>query len=177
MHQSDLFEPHALYASPTVQRDRFAALAPADLTDGERDSVIHLALRVLEPTVTYDAFTDPEATMRYFRLRFAREPHEVFACAYLDSRHRLIELVELFRGTIDGCSVHPRVVAQTALSLNCARVILAHNHPSGDPTPSAADVRITQRVKEALALFEIDVLDHIVVGREGAVSLAAQGRL
>jgi hypothetical protein len=62
MHQSDLFEPHAPYASPTVQRDRFAALAPADLTDGERDSVIHLALRVLEPTVTYDAFSDPEAT-------------------------------------------------------------------------------------------------------------------
>jgi DNA repair protein RadC len=177
MHQTNLLETVPTKAIVSDEDNRFARLAPPDLTAGEKDSLIQLALRVLEPAVHYGAFTDPEATKHFLRLRFAREPHEIFACAYLDTRNRLIELAELFRGTIDGCSVHPRVVAQRALLVNAGACILAHNHPSGIPTPSMADIRITQRIKEVLALFDIRVLDHIVVGREGAVSLAAQGQL
>ena len=177
MHQTNLLETVPTKAIVSDEDNRFARLAPPDLTAGEKDSLIQLALRVLEPAVHYDAFTDPESTKRFLRLRFANEPHEIFACAYLDTRNRLIELAELFRGTIDGCTVHPRVVAQQALLLNAGACILVHNHPSGDPTPSMADIRITQRIKDGLALFEIRVLDHIIVGREGAVSLAAEGRL
>ena len=177
-HQIPLFDDiDPLGPTTRDDRNRFATLAPTDLTDGEKDSLIALALRVLEPTVRYDAFTDAESTKRFLCLRFAREPNELFACAYLDTRHRLIELAELFRGTIDGCSVHPRVVAQHALSLGAGACILAHNHPSGDPTPSRADIRITERIREVLALFDIRVLDHIIVGRDGAVSLAAEGHL
>ena len=177
MHQSNLFEVERANATGSEANDRFATLAPTDLTHGEQDSLIRLALQVLEPTVRYDAFTDAESTKRYLQLRFARESHEVFACAYLDNRHRLIELAELFRGTIDGCTVHPRVVALRALTVNAAACIIAHNHPSGDPTPSRADIRITQRIREVLDLFDIRVLDHIVVGREGVVSLAEEGKL
>jgi DNA repair protein RadC len=177
MHQTDLFDVEGTIALRAQSKDRFAALAPADLSDGEKDSVIQLALRVLEPEVQYQVFTDVETTKRYLQLRFAREPNELFACAYLDTRHRLIELTELFHGTIDGCSVHPRVVAQRALALGASACIAAHNHPSGDPSPSAADIRITHRVREALDLLDIRLLDHIVVGREGVVSLAARGDL
>jgi len=176
MHQTDLFDVEGTIAPKAQSDDRFAALAPADLSDGEKDSIIQLALRVLEPAVRYQVFTDVETTKRYLQLRFAREPNELFACAYLDTRHRLIELAELFHGTIDGCSVHPRVVAQRALAVG-ASACIAHNHPSGDPTPSMADIRITHRIREALELLDIRLLDHIVVGREGVVSLAARGDL
>jgi DNA repair protein RadC len=177
MHQSDLFEPGAAYPADAEVTDRFARLAPTDLNDGEQDSVIQLALRVLEPKVSYDAFTDPETSLRYFRLRFAREPREIFICAFLDVRHRLIKVVELFQGTLDSCNVHPRVVAQTALMLNAAACLLVHNHPSGNPSPSRADVAITERIKDVLSLFDVRVLDHLIVGREGAVSLAREGKL
>ncbi len=177
MHQTNLFDAETTVATKADSDDRFATLAPTDLSDGEKDSVIQLALRVLEPTVQYQVFTDVESTKRYLQLRFAREPNELFACAYLDTHHRLIELAELFHGTIDGCSVHPRVVAQRALAIGASACIAAHNHPSGDPSPSGADIRITHRIREALDLFDIRLLDHIIVGREGVVSLAARGDL
>ncbi|MFE8033035.1 JAB domain-containing protein [Thiohalocapsa marina] len=161
----------------TKVANRFAALAAADLSDGEQDSVIQLALQVLEPRVSYTVMTDATASQQYFRLRLAREPREIFLCAFLDTRHRLIDLVELFQGTLDGCSVHPRVVAQEALRRNAAACLFVHNHPSGDPTPSAADLAITKRLREVLTLFDIRVLDHLVVGRDGAVSLAEEGRI
>lgn len=167
-------KPRSDNASPS---DRFATLAPTDLTDPERESLIALALRVLEPSRPYETFCDPEAVQRFCRLRFAQESRELFACAFLDNRHRLIELSVLFQGTIDGCSVHPRVVAETALAQRSAAVILIHNHPSGDPEPSQADRRITERLCKLLDLLEIRVLDHIVVGREGTVSFAARGLL
>ncbi|MFE8032995.1 JAB domain-containing protein [Thiohalocapsa marina] len=183
MRQSDLFQSDpaelgvldanaAKHAKPT---DRFAALEAADLSDGERDSVVQLALRVLEPRVSYTAMTDAKASQRYFRLRLAREPREIFLCAFLDTRHRIITLAELFQGTLDACSVHPRVVAQEALRHNAAACLFVHNHPSGDPTPSQADLAITRRLREVLMLFDIRVLDHLVVGRGGTVSLAEQG--
>ena len=103
--------------------------------------------------------------------------HEVFCCLYLDKRHRLIQFQELFRGTIDGASVHPREIVKLALQRNSAAVIIAHNHPSGIAEPSQADELITQRVKEALALVDIRLLDHIIVGDGASVSLAERGLL
>jgi hypothetical protein len=98
-------------------------------------------------------------------------------CLYLDKRHRLIQFEELFRGTIDGASVHPREIVKLALQRNSAAVIVAHNHPSGIAEPSQADELITQRVKEALALVDIRLLDHIIVGDGASVSLAERGLL
>jgi DNA repair protein RadC len=104
-------------------------------------------------------------------------PYEVFCCLYLDNRHRLIRFEELFRGTIDGATVHPREVLRQALAHNAAAIILAHNHPSGVAEPSQADEMITRRLKEALALVDIRVLDHLVIAGAEAVSLAEKGLL
>ena len=101
--------------------------------------------------------------------------HEQFCALFLDSQHRLIEFAELFRGTLDSASVYPREVAKEALHHNAAAVIFAHNHPSGIAEPSMADRKITKRLQEALGLFEIRVLDHIVVGSPGMVSFAEEG--
>ena len=105
------------------------------------------------------------------------QEREVFAAAMLDTRHRLIEYVELFFGTIDGAEVHPREVARCALRLNAAAVIVAHNHPSGEVTPSSADRAVTTRLKQALALLDIRLLDHVIVGGPESLSLARQGLL
>jgi DNA repair protein RadC len=121
--------------------------------------------------------TDPAATRKYLTARFRDMPYEVFACLYLDNRHRVIAFEELFRGTIDGASVHPREVVRSALSHNGAAVIFAHNHPSGVAEPSDADRRLTQRLKDALALVDIRVLDHFVVGDGEVVSFAERGWL
>jgi len=170
-------EPRSPASQQTAADDRFAPLTATDLSERERDSVIALALQVLEPTTAYVTLNDPEASLRYFRLRLAREPHEHFLCAFLDTRHRILEVRDLFQGTIDGCSVYPRVVAQMALSLNAAACLLVHNHPSGDPTPSCSDLAITKRLRECLDLFDIHLLDHLVVGREGGCSMAERGLL
>jgi DNA repair protein RadC len=122
--------------------------------------------------------TSPEATKDFIRLRLAEEPNEVFGCIFLDNRHRVVAVEELFFGTIDGASVHPRVVVQHALTAhNAAAVIFFHNHPSGVTDPSQADLRITQRLKEALALIDVRVLDHLIVSYEASTSLAERGLL
>jgi DNA repair protein RadC len=117
----------------------------------------------------------PKATRDFLMARLRDLEHEVFCCLYLDKRHRLIQFEELFRGTIDGASVHPREIVKLALQRNSAAVIVAHNHPSGVAEPSQADELITQRVKEALALVDIRLLDHIIVGDGVCVSLAERG--
>jgi DNA repair protein RadC len=104
-------------------------------------------------------------------------PHELFCCIYLDNRHRIISFEELFRGTIDGTSVYPREVVKQALSANAAAVILAHNHPSGVAEPSQADERITRRLKAALELVDIRLLDHLVIGDGVSTSLASRGMI
>jgi len=101
--------------------------------------------------------------------------HEMFCVLFLDKRHRLIEYVELFRGTIDGASVHPREVVKLALAKNAAALVLAHPHPSGVAEPSQADELITQRLKDALSLVDIRVLDHVIIAGGVAVSLAERG--
>lgn len=119
----------------------------------------------------------PEKVKRLIKLRLARSPHEIFAALWLDNKHRLLKFDELFRGTIDGASVHPRDVAAAALNNNAAAVIFAHNHPSGVTEPSQADLRITQRLRESLDLIDVKVLDHIVTGEGAGVSFAERGLL
>jgi DNA repair protein RadC len=120
---------------------------------------------------------NPRATREFLRARLRDRDHEVFCCLFLDNRHRVICFDEVFRGTIDGASVHPRDVVKLALSRNAAAVILAHNHPSGVAEPSHADELITGRLRDALALVDIRVLDHIVVGDGAEVSFAERGLL
>ena len=119
----------------------------------------------------------PKATRDYLSARLRHLEHEVFCCLYLDKRHRLMHCEELFRGTIDGASVHPREIVKLALQRNAAAVIVAHNHPSGIAEPSQADELITQRIKEALGLVDIRLLDHLIVGAGACVSLAERGLL
>ena len=122
------------------------------------------------------AFTSPKMVEDYLRVKLSYEDNEKFVALWLDGRHRLIAYEELFQGTIDGTSVYPRVVVQKAIAHNAAAVIVAHPHPSGVAEPSAADENITRRLKQALELVDIRLLDHIVVG-EQCVSLAARGLL
>jgi DNA repair protein RadC len=121
------------------------------------------------------ALADPQSAGRYFAQRLRGLPHEVFAALFLDTRHRVIAFEELFQGTLDGAEVHPREVVRRALGHNAAAVIVAHNHPSGNPEPSAADRAVTARLKQALALVDLRLLDHFVIGDGAPVSLAARG--
>jgi len=141
-------------------------------------AVLEMARRHLAETLPErDALTDPAATRRYLSARLRDRAHEVFACLFLDNRHRVIAFEELFRGTLDGASVYPREVVKAALKHNAAALILAHNHPSGVAEPSQADRRITQRLRDALALVDIRVLDHLVIGDGPATSFAERGLL
>jgi len=117
----------------------------------------------------------PEHTARFLQSQLRDYPYEVFAVLFLDNRHRVLAFEELFRGTIDGASVHPREVVRRALRHNAAAVILSHNHPSGVAEPSQADQQITSRLREALALVDVRVLDHLVVGDGDCCSLAERG--
>ena len=119
--------------------------------------------------------TDPAAAGRYFAQRLRHRPQEVFAVLFLDNRHRALAFEELSTGTVDSAEVHPREVLRQALAHNAAALIIGHNHPSGNPEPSAADRAITERLRQALALVDIRLLDHFVIGDGAPVSLAALG--
>lgn len=122
-----------------------------------------------------EVIRSPTDTAAFLQARMRHLPHELFCCLYLDNRHRVLRFDELFRGTIDGTSVYPREVVKEALAANAAAVILAHNHPSGVSEPSQADERITRRLKSALDLVDIRLLDHLVVGDGETTSLAQRG--
>ncbi len=160
----------------SLDREAFCAnKGMGDAKYAQLQAVIEMARRYLQERLQRgETFTSPETTSDYVRHRLRHYPYEVFACLFLDTRHRLIEFEEMFRGTIDGASVHTREIVRKALTHNAAAVILAHNHPSGNPEPSQADKRITERIREALSLIDVRVLDHIVVGDE-TVSMAARG--
>jgi DNA repair protein RadC len=132
---------------------------------------------LLERAAAGPVMSAPGQVRVYLERTLAIRPYEVFCILYLDNRHRLLAMQELFRGTIDGASVHPREVVREALAKNAAAVLLAHNHPSGVAEPSQADELITRRLREALSLVEIRVLDHFVVGCGVCRSLAEQGLL
>lgn len=141
-------------------------------------AVLEMGRRHLRETLARgDALSNPDDTRAYLTARLRGYAHEVFACLFLDNRHRTISFDELFHGTIDGASVHPREVVKRALHHNAAAVILAHNHPSGVAEPSLADELLTRRLKDALALVDIRVLDHLIIGDGQAVSFAERGLL
>ncbi|WP_372430270.1 DNA repair protein RadC [Vibrio alginolyticus] len=141
------------------------------------DKVLDAATEILATrALRGEQYCNPEATKTYLSCKLKHHEREVFAVMFLDNQHRLIAFEELFFGTIDSASVYPREVLKAALKVNAAALIFAHNHPSGDATPSQADKQITQRLKEALALVDIRVLDHIVVG-DSAISFAERGLL
>ena len=141
-------------------------------------AVLELSRRYLHQVlVRGDPLESPEVTRQYLKTALRDHSNEVFACLFLDTRHRVIAFEELFYGTIDGATVYPRVVAEKALLHGAAAVIVAHNHPSGISEPSLADQAITRRLKDALALLDIRLLDHFVVGDGAPVSMAARGML
>lgn len=137
-----------------------------------------LARRYFEASVVPgEAIRSPADTEAYLQARLRHLGHELFCCLYLDNRHRVLRFDEMFRGTIDGTSVYPREVVKEALAVNAAAIILAHNHPSGVAEPSQADERITKRLKSALELVDIRLLDHLIIGDGQATSMASRGLL
>lgn len=159
-----------LLVTDTAAEGGYRAARIEEILDAARRA---LSTRVKRGT----SLTSPKLVRDFLTVQLGALEHEVFCVAYLDNRHRLIEFVELFRGTIDGASVHPREVVKQALQLNAAAVIFAHPHPSGIAEPSHADELITHRLREALALVEIRVLDHLIVAGGDIVSLAERGVL
>ncbi len=140
-------------------------------------AVLEMAKRhLLEQLSRGDVLSSPSQTRQYLAAQLGSYPHEVFACLFLDNRNRVIAFEKMFYGTIDGASVYPREVVRLALKKNAAAIIFAHNHPSGVAEPSHADEQITKRLKEALALVDVRVLDHFVIGDE-VISFAERGLL
>ena len=155
-----------LLTLPAVGPARACALAAA----------LELANRLLLATLERgEAIGDPSAAGRYFAQRLRGRRHEVFAALFLDTRHRVLAFEELFHGSVDSAEVHPREVARRALAFNASALIVGHNHPSGCAEPSAADRAVTQRLKQALALVDVRLLDHFIVGDGPPQSMAARG--
>lgn len=139
-------------------------------------AVFEMARRALSQRLKErEAFHTPDAVRQYLQLQLAHKNHEVFAVLFLDSQNRLLAMEELFRGTLSQTSVYPREVVMRALHHQAAAVVLSHNHPSGSVQPSRADEHLTQTLKAALALVDVRVLDHIIVGQGQALSMAEQG--
>jgi len=141
-------------------------------------AALELGRRYLAESLKRDtALTSPAMTRQFLKSRLRACPYEIFACLFLDNRHRVIVFDELFAGTIDSAHVHPRVVVEKALARRAAALIVAHNHPSGIAEPSQADRHITRRLVDALGLIDVRVLDHFVIGDEEVVSFAERGLL
>lgn len=163
--QADL---HTLVAEPGIGAARAARIR----------AVPELARRYFASSLPPGAaIRTPADTEAYLQAKLRHLGHELFCCLYLDNRHRVLRFDEMFRGTIDGTSVYPREVVKEALEINAAAVILAHNHPSGVAEPSQADERITRRLKSALELVDIRLLDHLIIGDGMATSMASRGLL
>ena len=161
-------DPEALLAEHGVGASRSAIIR----------SLPKLARRYYEATLPPGAsIRSPHDTEAFLQARIHGLGHEVFCCLFLDNRHRVLRFDEMFRGTIDGTGVYPREVVKEALAINAAAVILAHNHPSGVAEPSVADERITQRLKSALGLVDIRLLDHLIIGDGEITSMAGRGLL
>jgi len=141
-------------------------------------AILELAQRHISSKLEdQDVISCPSDTIHFLQLRLSSYEHEVFSCIFLDNRNRIIHYEELFRGTINGASVHPREVVKSCLKYNAAAVIFAHNHPSGIAEPSQADIDITRQLKNALALIDTRVLDHLIIGQGVSCSLAERGEM
>jgi DNA repair protein RadC len=163
-----------LLHAPPASLKRIKGLGPAK--QAEMLAVMALARRALQHGLREQPlFSSPTTVREYLQLQMGGRAHEVFAVLFLDSQNRLIALEELFRGTLNQTSVYPREVVLRALHHHAAAVVLAHNHPSGEARPSRADETLTQTLKAALALVDVRVLDHFVVTRTQACSMAEMG--
>lgn len=161
------------FDSPLFVRDRRRHYQPAT-----QDQILEAARQVVDLRMRRGAlFSSPVEVRGFFRDKLAGLEREVFAVAFLDTRHRLIDYAELFFGTVDGAEVHLRVVVREALLRNAAALVISHNHPSGNAEPSAADRALTAQLKQALALVDVRLLDHIIVGGHESVTLAERGWL
>ena len=166
---------HALLADP-ANTTRMAGIGPAKRA--RLVAALELARRSLNEQLTArTSLHSARDSGEFLRAKLRHLPYEVFACLYLDNRHRVLGYEELFRGTVDGASVHPREVVRACLKHNASAVILAHNHPSGVAEPSVADRAITRSLREALQLIEVRVLDHLVIGAAEPVSMASLGMI
>ncbi len=165
-------------AVETSSLNRFATVSRESLNDSEQASIIGLAFEILAARhKPGKSLSSPLETRQYLQLALGSYKNEVFGAVFLDNRHRVLAFEELFFGTIDGTAVYPRVVVQRALELNAAAVIFTHNHPSGVAEPSRADEILTQRLKDALAVVDIRVLDHVIVTSVETISFAERGLL
>lgn len=171
---ADFGSLRALIAADLPRFSRSPGLGAAKYA--QLKAVVEMARRHLEEGLRRgDVLTSPQVTRQYLICRLRDYGHEVFGCLFLDNQHRVLVFEELFSGTIDGASVYPREVVKRALAVNCAAVIFAHNHPSGVAEPSDADRHITQRLKQALGLIDVRVLDHFIIGDGQAYSFAENG--
>ena len=163
-----------IVTASTTDLGRVHGMGPARIAAIK--AAVELGRRYLEaPGEARRSLQAPGDAARFFKAHLSDLPHEVFGCLFLDTRHRLISYEELFRGTVDGATVYPREVLKRSLHHNASAVIIGHNHPSGVAEPSEADRSITLRLARALALVDIRLLDHLVVSRDGHVSLAERG--
>jgi DNA repair protein RadC len=155
----------ALCSPPETFSTNFVREASEAVSAVPDSEIIEAALRILAKRMARGSLlANPQAARDYLALRFSEVEHEVFAALYLTKRHHVIACEELFRGTVDGASVHPRIVVKEALRHNAAALIITHNHPSGNISPSQADELITQRLKAALDLIDVRLIDHILGG-------------
>lgn len=157
-------EADATYSAPSAIDDLNARLAPLleeadELLFGSRG----------------EALTDPTKAGSYFKARLVARPNEIFAVLFLDARHRPLGYEEMFVGTIHGAEVHPREVVKAALRYNASSILIGHQHPSGDPSPSADDRLLTVRLRDALRLVDVRLLDHFVIGKGAPLSMARRG--
>ena len=166
---------------PLLKADHKAFCAAKGLGQAkfcQLQATLELTRRYLDERLRADnVFTSPAKVMDYLAIQMRDNDREVFVVMLLDTRNRLIELLELFFGTINSASVYPREVTKVALNKNAAAVIVAHNHPSGSAEPSRADILITKRLKSALEMIDVKLLDHFVIGKGEIVSLAERGKL
>jgi DNA repair protein RadC len=142
-----------------------------------KEDIFSMAFSIAESSLSRQEFTTVDASSDYIRAMLMNETKEIFGVVFMCSKHRLIKAENMFFGTINSATVYPREVLKRSLELGAAAVILYHNHPSGHPEPSQADIHITQRLRTALELVDVKVLDHIVVGKAGHVSFAQRGLL
>lgn len=175
-HPSEAHQPAAL-AVRSEERASYGTRASSegqDQREAEAEILAQAERILLRRMERQGTLSSPQDSADWLRMRLAHRDSEAFCVLFLDTRHRVLAFEEMFQGTLDGTSVHPREVVRAALRHNAAAVILAHNHPSGEPEPSAADRSITAELKRALELIGVRVLDHLIVGAS-VVSLAARG--
>lgn len=144
---------------------------------GDAEVLTHLTRLLYDRLHDAPILSDPETVGAFLRAKLGTQDHESFAILYLDSRHRLIDYQEIFRGTVRATYVQPREIAREALKRNAVRVVLAHNHPAGGTEPSTEDKRLTEELVKVLKLIDITVLDHLIVGRQFVTSFAERGLL